>query len=82
MPARTLAAVASSELIRVTCCGSSWVGADRAHCCRRFRGCGAVFDDARLFDAHRPKGACTDPRGLDLVQTKNGIWLRPLDLAG
>jgi hypothetical protein len=70
------------ELLRMSCCGLSWVGPDRAHCCRRSRGCGAVFDDAGLFDAHRRRGACLDPRELDLVQTKNGIWLRGLTRAG
>lgn len=77
MRGRTLRAV---ELIRLTCCGATWVGADRAHCCRRFGGCGRVFDDAALWDAHRDNGTCLDPRTLDLVQTRNGIWLRPLDL--
>lgn len=65
------------EMVRVACCGQGWVGADRAHCCGRFGGCGAVFDDAALWDAHRPSGACLDPRTLGLAQTKNGIW-RPV----
>jgi hypothetical protein len=64
------------QLSRQSCCGHSWVGADRAHCCSRTGGCGAVFDDAELFDAHRDRRSCTDPRTLDLVQTKNHIWLR------
>jgi len=64
-------------LLQMTCCGSSWVGAERAHCCRRTGGCGGVFDDAELWDAHRPRSMCADPRALQLVQTKNGIWLRP-----
>jgi hypothetical protein len=70
------------ELVRAACCGKDWVGADRAHCCARARyvGCGEVFDDAELFDAHRLAGGCADPRRLGLVQTKNGIWLRALDL--
>lgn len=29
-----------------------------------------------LWDAHRPAGACLDPRELGLIQTKNGIWRR------
>lgn len=66
-----------SEVARVRCCGRDWVGPDRAHCCRRFRGCGAVFDDATLWDAHRPAGTCRDPHDLGLTQTKNGIWRRP-----
>jgi hypothetical protein len=76
---RTLQTV---ELQRVACCGKEWVGADRAHCCARanYAGCGEVLDDAELFDAHRRAGRCTDPRRLGLVQTKNGIWLRALDL--
>jgi hypothetical protein len=70
------------ELVRVACCGREWVGADRAHCCGRggFAGCGQVFDDAELFDAHRVNHRCLDPRELGLVQTKNRIWLRALDL--
>jgi hypothetical protein len=66
----------------MTCCGREWVGVDRAHCCARtgFQGCGHVFDDAELFDAHRLTHDCADPRGLNLVRTKNGIWLRALDL--
>jgi hypothetical protein len=76
---RTLNAV---ELVRGACCGRAWVGADRAHCCARrgFTGCGQVFDDANLFDAHRLDGRCANPHRLGLVQTKNGIWLRALDL--
>jgi hypothetical protein len=62
----------------MNCCGMSWVGPDRAHCCRRTRGCGQVFDDATLFDAHRHIGACLAPRTLGLIQTRNGIWLQPL----
>ena len=73
---------ADVELVRVACCGREWVGADRAHCCARagLPGCGEVFDDADLFDAHRLNGVCANPRALGLVQTKNGIWLRALDL--
>jgi hypothetical protein len=70
------------ELVRAACYGKEWVGADRAHCCARasYLGCGEVFDDAELFDAHRLAGECADPRRLDLMQTKNGICLRALDL--
>jgi hypothetical protein len=69
-------------LVWMTCCGREWVGADRAHCCARgsFAGCGQVFDDAALFDVHRNSDECIDPRALGLVQTRNGIWLRALDL--
>lgn len=67
------------EIVRVRCCGWEWVGADRAHCCRRFGGCGAVFDDTELWDTHRPAGICLDPRELALIQTKNGIWRRRQD---
>lgn len=70
------------QLVRMSCCGREWVGPDRAHCCVRTRGCGQVFDDAELWDAHRTAGGCTDPRMLGLVQTRNGIWLRTLDQAG
>jgi hypothetical protein len=38
-----------------------------------------VFDDAELWDSHRSRAGCADPRSMDLVQTKNGIWLRALD---
>lgn len=41
-----------------------------------------MFDDAELWDAHRRRGACLDPHGLDLVQTRNGIWMRALDQVG
>jgi hypothetical protein len=65
---------------RMSCCGSSWVGVDRAHCCRRTGGCGHVFDDAQLWDAHRPARRCVEPHALGLIQTTTGIWLRALDL--
>jgi hypothetical protein len=70
------------ELVWIVCCGREWVGPDRARCCRRagYSGCGEVFDDADLFDAHRLNGTCLHPRKLGLMQTKNGIWLRILDL--
>jgi hypothetical protein len=69
------------KLVWLACCRREWVGSDRAHCCARgnFAGCGQVFDDAELFDAHRLADECADPRRLGLVQTKNGIWLRALD---
>jgi hypothetical protein len=63
----------------MNCCGMNWVGPDRAHCCRRTRGCGHVFDDAALFDAHRRNGSCLAPHSLSLIQTRNGIWLQALD---
>ncbi|WP_425414240.1 FDXHR family putative zinc-binding protein [Pseudonocardia asaccharolytica] len=63
----------------MSCCGLVWVGVDRAHCCRRTGGCGRVFDDAALWDAHRKGGVCLDPATLGLVQTRNGIWLRAVD---
>jgi hypothetical protein len=66
----------------MTCCAMTWVGPDRAHCYRRTRGCGHVFDDAALYDAHRHNGSCLDPRTLGLVPTRNGIWLRALDHPG
>ena len=71
------------ELVWIVCCDREWVGPDRAHCCARggFTGCGEVFDDVDLFDAHRHNGTCLNVRQLDLVQTKNGIWLRALDLS-
>jgi hypothetical protein len=68
------------SLPRMSCCGASWVGVDRAHCCRRTGGCGHVFDDAQLWDAHRPARRCVDPHTLGLVQTTTGIWLRALEL--
>jgi hypothetical protein len=68
-------------LLRMSCCGISWVGVDRAHCCRRTGGCGQVFDNAQLWDAHRPAKRCVDPRCLGLVQTTHGIWLRAPELS-
>lgn len=59
----------------MSCCGVSWVGVDRAHCCRRTGGCGHVFDDVRVWDAHRPGRRCVDPHSVGLVQTTTGIWL-------
>lgn len=47
--------------LRLTCCERTWVGPDRAHCCRRHRGCGHVFDDPGLWDDHRRAGRCLDP---------------------
>lgn len=70
------------RLVWMSCCGREWVGPDRAHCCARTGGCGQVFDDAELWDAHRSAAGCADPRSLGLVQTRNGIWLRTLDQAG
>ncbi|MGI9000320.1 MAG: hypothetical protein ACR2GH_01500 [Pseudonocardia sp.] len=69
------------SMLRMSCCGTAWVGLERAHCCRRTGGCGQVFDDAQLWDTHRSSGTCADPRELGLVQTRNGIWLRALDHA-
>lgn len=65
---------------KMSCCGANWVGVDRAHCCRRTGGCGHVFDDAQLWDAHRPARQCLDPHSLGLVQTTTWIWLRALEL--
>ncbi|OLM09238.1 hypothetical protein Ae707Ps1_6185c [Pseudonocardia sp. Ae707_Ps1] len=77
---RNLSAVGG--VVRFSCCGLSWVGVDRAHCCRRTGGCGAVFDDAELWDSHRRHGRCSAaPIDLGLVQTKNGVWIRPQDAA-
>ncbi|MCY7340281.1 MAG: hypothetical protein LH603_00035 [Pseudonocardia sp.] len=67
------------EILRMACCGVEWVGVERAHCCRRTGGCGHVFDDAALWDAHRRDGRCTDPGVLNLLQTRNGIWVRALE---
>ncbi|MBV8992869.1 MAG: hypothetical protein JO287_04005 [Pseudonocardiales bacterium] len=65
---------------RMSCCGINWVGVDRAHCCRRTGGCGYVFDEAQLWDAHRPARRCVDPHSLGLVQTTTGVWLRAVEL--
>jgi len=67
------------EVLRMVCCGVEWVGVERAHCCRRTGGCGHVFDDAALWDANCRDGRCTDPRVLNLIATRNGIWVRVLD---
>jgi len=63
----------------LSCCGATWVGVDRAHCCRRTGGCGHVFDDAALWDRHRRYGRCLDPHSLDLTATTDGMWLRTLE---
>ena len=47
------------QMVRGTCCGRSWVGDERSHCCVRTRGCGEVFDDVDLFDAHRIVGSAS-----------------------
>lgn len=65
--------------LRLTCCERTWVGPDRAHCCRRHRGCGHVFDDPDLWDDHRRSGRCLDPLALGLTQTATGVWVRALD---
>src|SRR5215213_10026432 len=64
----------------MSCCGAHWIGADRAHCCRRTGGCGRVFDDAQLWDAHRVRGIRLDPHSRGMVHTTDGIWLQTLDL--
>ena len=71
--------VVTSSVVALSCCGRSWVGPDRAHCCARHGGCGQVFDDADLWDAHRARSGCRNPAELaemGWIQTKNGIWLR------
>jgi len=35
-----------------------------------------------LFDAHRSGDKCLHGRALGLLQTRNGIWLRPVDRLG
>jgi len=35
-----------------------------------------------LFDAHRSGDKCLRGRALGLLQTRNGIWLRPVDRLG
>ena len=65
-----------AQRVRATCCGRSWVGDQRSHCCARTRGCGEVFDDVELFDAHRIVGCCVSPWVIGLVQTKDRVWLR------
>jgi len=66
----------------MTCCGMTWVGPDRAHCCRRTLTCGHVFDDADLYDAHSHGGTFLAHARSALVPTRNGIWLRALDHPG
>ena len=74
-----MAHVPAREQVSMFCCGRRWVGVDRAHCCRRTAGCGHVFDDAALWDRHRRRGRCLDPRSLDLIPTTDGTWLRALE---
>ena len=68
------------QLVSGTCCGRS-VGRRRAFALlsSALGGCGEVFDDVELFDAHRIVGCCVSPWVMGLVQTKNRIWLRVLD---
>ena len=68
----------SLQPVRATCCGRSWVGGERSHCCDRTGGCGEVFDDVELLDAHRIVGCCVSPWVMGLVQTRDRIWLRVL----
>jgi hypothetical protein len=75
-----MAPVTARQRGTMCCCGVHWVGADRAHCCRRTGGCGHVFDDAALWDRHRRYGRCLDPRSLGLISTTDGTWLRALEL--
>jgi hypothetical protein len=59
-------------------CGAEWAGEDRCHCAA----CDQTFDDEHLFDTHRAAdGRWTTGQVMGLVQTRNGIWLRPLDLS-
>jgi len=74
-----VAHVSAREQVSMFCCGRRWVGVNRAHCCRRTAGCGHVFDDAALWDRHRRRGRCLDPRSLDLIPTTDGTWLRALE---
>ena len=73
--------ITAREQVSMFCCGRRWVGVDRAHCCRRTAGCSHVFDDVALWDRHRRRGRCLDPRSLGLIPTIDGIWLRALELS-
>jgi hypothetical protein len=75
-----LGTVQTVGLVRGECgrCGVSWVGEDRCHCAR----CCQTWDDVELFDAHRSGDKCLHGRALSLLQTRNGIWLRPVDRLG
>lgn len=75
----TAAAHRRDPAARLVCCGRSWGGVERAHCCRRFGGCGHVFDDAALWDTHRAGGRCVAPHELGLLQTTTGTWIRALE---
>lgn len=61
-------------LVRMSGYETGWVGVDRAHCCCRTDGCGQVFDDAQLWDAHRPARVCmwTPARGWCKPKTGSG----------
>lgn len=62
------------QLVRMSGYDTGWVGVDRAHCCCRTDGCGQVFDDAHLWDAHRPARVCmwTPARGWCKPKTGSG----------
>jgi hypothetical protein len=76
-----MAPITAREQVSMFCCGRRWVGVDRAHCCRRTAGCGHVFDDVALWDRHRRRRRCLDPRSLGLIPTIDGVWLRALELS-
>jgi hypothetical protein len=67
-----------THLLRIRCggCAATWAGADRAHCAS----CHRTFDTVPLWDTHRADGRCVHPRQLNLIATKNHIWLEPLAL--
>jgi hypothetical protein len=66
------------SLVRGACrCGATWVGLDRCHCSR----CHQTWDDIRLYDRHQRVRGCLAGPELGLLATRNGIWLRPEDLA-
>lgn len=56
-------------------CGSACVDPTpaQAHC----RGCHRTFGSVSGFDRHRRGGACLDPAGLGMVETR-GVWRTPM----
>lgn len=53
-------------------CPARWTGLTTAHCA----GCHRTFGGIAGFDAHRVRGACTDPRAHGMTDVA-GTWQRP-----
>lgn len=57
-------------------CDARWSGSDTAHCAV----CHCTFTGPASFDAHRPGGACAEPRSLGMVTMPGRayrVWRMP-----